>query len=73
VSDETLVKNIVCPRCQDEGRESIVIEAGSSQTLLSSPRVFDKQGNEINSHANTRTTRFVCNRGHRWDIKERVR
>ena len=74
MSKESVLDRVICPRCEEEQRKSVVNLLEASQTLMAgSPRSWDQDGNPVSTKPNnTATYEFVCNRGHHFTIKEKV-
>lgn len=58
---------MICPRCKDEHRTSVVTMIGSRVALVHVPVMYDEQGERIAVAAPSRTD-YQCSNGHRFSI-----
>ena len=58
------------PMVECEREDCVIIDRGSSTTLLAWMPAFDKYGNPLNKDLNTRTTDYYCRTcGKEWTVK----
>lgn len=61
---------MICPECEKENKKSIVVEEGSSKTLMACLPFFDTNGDKHLHDSNIITTKYRCSNGHCWIEKK---
>lgn len=60
-----------CPKCQEEGKRSILTDEGGSMTTKYCPPFYDEEGIYHNHDTNTHTNHYRCSRGHVFTINRK--
>ena len=61
-----LMEEIMCPQCQQEGRQSQVYPEGTTVTDMCVDEFYDETGRHHWHNPNGRSTSYHCRNGHEW-------
>lgn len=57
---------MICPKCIEEGKKSVVTQGHTTNTLAYQPAQWDEDGHIMPFRGKTSTTYYSCSNGHAW-------